>query len=712
MVVLKIGLRNLISHKLKSVIVGLIIILGTFLAIIGSSFVASVSESMKKSIINSVAGDIQIYSEDARDRLLLFGGGTDLPGSSNISFIPDFKKVKTSLSSKIDNIKHIVPMGINSAMVPPGNILDIRLEELRNAVKENDGARIKALKDHIASIINSVKRDFWKTIIGTEDIAEDEINARIKQIEPHLPDELKTKSHNIERALSEEFWFEFDKEPFESLEFLENKVAPLIWEDTMLILTYIGTIPDEFQEAFDLFEIVKGNPIPEGKRGFLFNDWVYENQVKHKIASRLDQIKRAIEEDNKTIGSDRELQSKIRFNIKEVREIAHQMGSISIKELTPHLQKLLKNDENDIIGLLKDFLKMNDENFMERYAFFYDHIAHEIILYKIKIGDVFPITSFTKTGSSSSVNMKVYGTFSFKSLEKSPLAGNFNLMDIMSFRDLYGFMTPEQIEEAVHLEKEMGIFKELGRDDIEALLGEQLWVEEEIGDIGFDEIFSDESSEDLDRYEMRRRIFDKTYTKDEMENGACLNAAILLKDPAEILKTMEEIRKISREDSFNLKVTGWQKASGRFGQFIFVVKAILYAALFFIFIVAIVIMMNSMVMAAMGRVKEIGTMRAIGAQKRYVFMLFLVETLILSIISVFIGSVSGIICVQVFNRIGIPAFSDFFYFLFAGPRLYAFVKAGHIISAFALMIIISIVATLYPAYIAAKVTPIEAIEKE
>ena len=109
MVILKMGLRNLISHKLKTVIIGLIIILGTFLAITGSSFIASVSESMKKSIVNSVAGDIQIYSEEAQDRLLIFGSGTDLPGASNISFIPDFRRVKTSLSSKIDNIKQIVP---------------------------------------------------------------------------------------------------------------------------------------------------------------------------------------------------------------------------------------------------------------------------------------------------------------------------------------------------------------------------------------------------------------------------------------------------------------------------------------------------------------------------------------------------------------------------------------------------------------------------
>jgi len=72
---------------------------------------------------------------------------------------------------------------------------------------------------------------------------------------------------------------------------------------------------------------------------------------------------------------------------------------------------------------------MNDENFMDRYKFFYSEIAPRINLYRIKIGGVFPVMGFTKTGSTSSINMKVYGTYKFKNFENSPLAGSFNIID-------------------------------------------------------------------------------------------------------------------------------------------------------------------------------------------------------------------------------------------------------------------------------------------
>jgi len=39
---------------------------------------------------------------------------------------------------------------------------------------------------------------------------------------------------------------------------------------------------------------------------------------------------------------------------------------------------------------------MDDSNFSPRYQFFYDNIAKEIILYKVRVGDIFPIQALTK----------------------------------------------------------------------------------------------------------------------------------------------------------------------------------------------------------------------------------------------------------------------------------------------------------------------------
>src|SRR5437870_2867706 len=106
--------------------------------------------------------------------------------------------------------------------------------------------------------------------------------------------------------------------------------------------------------------------------------------------------------------------------------------------------------------MLVKLLTVDDANFRERYAIFYRDIAPLIELYKIRVGDTLTIKAFTKSGYVQSVNVKVYGTFQFKGLETSSLAGSENLMDLVSFRELYGYLTAEKIAEIEKMKKAAG----------------------------------------------------------------------------------------------------------------------------------------------------------------------------------------------------------------------------------------------------------------
>ena len=68
-----------------------------------------------------------------------------------------------------------------------------------------------------------------------------------------------------------------------------------------------------------------------------------------------------------------------------------------------------------------------------------------------------------------SVNVPVYGTFQFQGLEKSTLAGALNLMDLVSFRELYGFMSGEKLAEIQALQKAAGA-RDVSRENAEAEL--------------------------------------------------------------------------------------------------------------------------------------------------------------------------------------------------------------------------------------------------
>src|SRR4051812_44319911 len=107
MVSLKIAIRNLKLHKVKTAVVGLIILFGTVLAVVGNSLVDSIAEGMRKSLTNSVTGDIQIYSKTAKDKISLFGS---MDGSQpDIGHVADFAKVKRTLLERVPNIKAVIP---------------------------------------------------------------------------------------------------------------------------------------------------------------------------------------------------------------------------------------------------------------------------------------------------------------------------------------------------------------------------------------------------------------------------------------------------------------------------------------------------------------------------------------------------------------------------------------------------------------------------
>jgi len=143
-----------------------------------------------------------------------------------------------------------------------------------------------------------------------------------------------------------------------------------------------------------------------------------------------------------------------------------------------------------------------------------------------------------------------------------------------------------------------------------------------------------------------------------------------------------------------------------------VIKIALYFSVFVIFIVALVIINNAVMMATLQRVREIGTMRAIGAQRTFVLSLILIETLFLGLSFGTAGTVLGALIVRWLGRVGIPAVNEFLYFFFSGPRLRVELGLGSVVGAFLVICATAAVSALYPAVVATRVSPVEAMSTE
>jgi hypothetical protein len=113
---------------------------------------------------------------------------------------------------------------------------------------------------------------------------------------------------------------------------------------------------------------------------------------------------------------------------------------------------------------------------------------------------------------------------------------------------------------------------------------------------------------------------------------------------------------------------------------------------------------NSVLIAVYERYKEIGTMKCLGALDRHIFLLFITE-------SSLIGLLGGVIGFAMGTTLGLLAYGVRFGFDVVTSIPLAAMLMIFMFS-ITVSVVISVVATLYPAYKAAKSNPVEALRFE
>ncbi len=677
--------RNITANKVKSLIVSIILTFGTFLLIMGTSLLDSIERSMSSSIIKSLAAHLQVYSSDAKDKLALFGG--NFMGSEDLGKIADLEKSIAAVKEH-PNIQAVIPMGMHNGLIINGNDVDIVLENLRKAIEKNDSDASLSLIAKAREIIKQIKEDHQ---IQSEIVSDKE--------------KMEKEKLDLEKALSEEFWSNFSLDVENNLQFLETHIAPLSQDGKMIYIRFVGTDLDSFKNHFDRFSIVKGQMVPEKQRGFLFNNHFYEKWIKNKVARDFDTVYQEVIEKDNPISKNPQLATQIAQMSRQYKRITYQLHPSDAQKIETALRKYLPKFEGSFVELLQNFLRVNDNNIKERYKMFYDLIAPHIRLYDFNVGDTVTLRSYTESGYMKAVNIKFFGTFAFEGLDKSSVAGSYQLTDMLTFRELFGLLSKKQEEELKNIKSSAGL-KEVDHANAEnELFGDSgSVIEQQASESNINEELSLLKHRELSEQKIL------TFTQNDIDHGIAINLAVFLKNFEILNQTQSELTQMFKEKNIPLQVTDWNSASGMVGQFITLIRMVLYIAIFVIFLVALIIINNSMVMSTIERTKEIGTMRAIGAHRSFVLTLFLVETIILGIISGTIGSALGSAVVLFFGQTGIPAVNDITVFLFSGPKLYPNVYIHNYMFSFFVILAVSVISTFYPAFIAAKVQPIIAMQ--
>jgi putative ABC transport system permease protein len=167
-------------------------------------------------------------------------------------------------------------------------------------------------------------------------------------------------------------------------------------------------------------------------------------------------------------------------------------------------------------------------------------------------------------------------------------------------------------------------------------------------------------------------------------------------DVQQYLDTESDAVELKSEDQ-NVEVQTVEDAIEQFQNIVNQIAVLLGGIAGISLIVGSIGIANIMIVSVTERTREIGIMKAVGARRRDIIQLFLVEAVILGTIGAILGVLTGL-------GLGYLGVS-----LIGWPMAY---PVDWILIAVAVGILVGVVSGLYPAWRAARVDPIEALRRE
>lgn len=180
------------------------------------------------------------------------------------------------------------------------------------------------------------------------------------------------------------------------------------------------------------------------------------------------------------------------------------------------------------------------------------------------------------------------------------------------------------------------------------------------------------------------------------------------------MEQTEAITDIIAEKFPDLEVTSWKKLAPELAmmtdmvqQFYLIFGIIILAALAFGII-------NTMLMVVLERTKELGMLTAIGMNKKKVFSMIMLESVFLSLIGAVMGMAFSFLTISITTKTGIDLsqYAQGFEALGYSAKVYPQITAGFFGIVTILIIITGILSSVYPAFKALKLNPVEAIRNE
>jgi ABC-type antimicrobial peptide transport system permease subunit len=236
-----------------------------------------------------------------------------------------------------------------------------------------------------------------------------------------------------------------------------------------------------------------------------------------------------------------------------------------------------------------------------------------------------------------------------------------------------------------------------------------LWNED------FDDIFSETFAVESEPEEAEFSVdmlhsFLSNSNKDTAQTGGDWNFIILrLKEgfsPAVVISELNNKLKL-----YGITAVNWRIASGTSSILVLLAMALFNSGIFIICVGGVIAVINILLISVFRRVREIGTLRVIGASDTYIRFLIYTENLFSALIAGLAGVLAGFVFIQIVNGLGLNINNNLLASILNG-RILRIEFTGHIaFYSFFIAIILGLAATIYPIETAVRIEPVVAVQR-
>ena len=175
-------------------------------------------------------------------------------------------------------------------------------------------------------------------------------------------------------------------------------------------------------------------------------------------------------------------------------------------------------------------------------------------------------------------------------------------------------------------------------------------------------------------------------------------------------KVIKKFNRYFKRKAWPVQAVDWRHAAGSTALYLYWMRIIFNIGITIVLFAGFIIVNNTLIINVLDRTQEIGTMRAVGAKKRFISLECMAETFMMTLSSGVIGVLAGIWGCRLITKANIIFHNSFLIQLFGSDALTIFVTGGNIAKMFLLVVVLGIIGWIYPVITAVKVSPVTAMQ--